>query len=242
MTETFAALGIPFPLFEGLVDDSSEYAGKATCSMCGKRDQHCFDIGIGSAIMVDCPNCKAVNGLDADDREDGVCRQCEEEIQFPDLSDEEIRVCYSCLREGKAAITKDSKLGMISWEQALEGVTHGTPNLTRSDFDLVPGENGWTGAKLASSVMFELLRTPGYSTWQDISWQFCCSQPMIFVGTWNREDFSRRAPDGDGKAFFEQVVQKTIPGLWEDELHDVTGVYAFRCASCNRLTAHWDIA
>src|SRR5204862_979 len=49
-------------------------------------------------------------------------------------------------------------------------------------------------------------------------------------------------PDGDGRALFEEVVQDAVPGLWEDRLHDVTGVYVFRCPACGRLSAHWDIA
>ena len=65
---------------------------------------------------------------------------------------------------------------------------------------------------------------------------------MIYVGMWNREEFSRRAPDGDGRRYFEQIVNGSMPGLWEDKLHDITGVYVFRCPSCARSRAHWDIA
>jgi len=131
---------------------------------------------------------------------------------------------------------------MISWEQAFEGVTHGVPGLNRSDFEMVPGEDDWVGARLPQKMMFELLRTPTYTTIQGERWQFCCKRPMIFVGQWSRKEFTRRAPKGDGRAFFEQIVQDTVPGLWEDKLHDETGVYVFRCSTCKRLTAHWDIA
>ena len=65
---------------------------------------------------------------------------------------------------------------------------------------------------------------------------------MVFVGAWSRDDFSRRAPDGDGRRYFQAIVQDVVPGLWEDKLHDLTGVYAFRCTHCGRVTAHWDIA
>ena len=44
------------------------------------------------------------------------------------------------------------------------------------------------------------------------------------------------------KAIFEQIVQRCVKGLWEDELHDITGVYTFQCGQCGKLTAHWDIA
>jgi uncharacterized protein CbrC (UPF0167 family) len=91
-------------------------------------------------------------------------------------------------------------------------------------------------------MMFELLRTPSYSTIQADQWQFCCRQPMIYLGEWTRGDFNRHAPDGHGEAFFRKVVQDVIPGLWEDNLHEVTGIYVFRCPVCSRLTAHWDLA
>jgi uncharacterized protein CbrC (UPF0167 family) len=180
--------------------------------------------------------------LDADDRENVPCRLCETIVPFPDLAADEIKVCYACLHSGKAAITKDTELGMISWEQAFEGVTHGIPGLDRADFETVLKDDDWVGARLPKEVMFDLLRMPTYSSIQGERWQFCCKQPMVFVGEWGRVEFARRAPDGDGRHYFEQVVQDSVPGLWEDQLHDITGVYVFRCTSCERITAYWDIA
>jgi uncharacterized protein CbrC (UPF0167 family) len=192
--------------------------------------------------MLDCPSCGVANGLDASDREDGPCRQCEGAVPFPSIDDDEIKSCYSCLRAGRAAITKDTELGMVSWEQAFEGVTHGLPGLDRPDFEMVPKEDGWVGARLPQEVMFELLRMPTYSSIQGERWQFCCRQPMVFVGEWSREEFNRRATDNNGRRLFDEIVQQSVPGLWEDQLHDITGIYVFRCPSCEKLTAHWDIA
>jgi uncharacterized protein CbrC (UPF0167 family) len=242
MASTFAQLVIPFSLFEGPADQAGEYCGLGACSLCGKKRQHCFRLGIGCAIMSGCPSCGAANGLRADDREDSYCRQCKTPIAFPDLGGGEIKTCYSCLRSGKAAISKDTELGMIDWEQAFEGVTHGVPGLNRSDFEMVPKGDDWVGARLPQEVMFELLRTPTYSTIQGERWQYCCRRPMIFLSEWNRDEFSRRAADGDGRRLFEEIVQKSVPGLLENGLHDITGVYVFRWPSCARLTAHWDIA
>ena len=241
VAQTFVQLGIPFPLFEGSSDQTSDYCGLGTCSLCGTEEQHCFRLGIGCAVMCECPGCGTVNGLDASDCEDCPCRQCNTQVPFPDLGEGEIMVCYTCLRAGKAAMTKDTELGMISWEQAFEGVTHGIPGLSRSDFEMVPKEDDWVGARLPQEVMFELLHTPGYNSIQGERWQFCCRRPMVFIGEWTREEFSRRAPDGDGQRFFREIVQDIVPGLWEERLHDLTGVYVFRCPSCERLTAHWDI-
>lgn len=129
---TFAQLNIPFKLFEGPVDQASEYCGLTTCSLCGQQ-QHSFDMGIGCQIIVTCSACGNENGLDAYDRENGTCPQCDSNVPFPDFDDDQIKVCYDCLRAGKAAITKDTELGMISWEQAIEGITHGLPGLNHHD-------------------------------------------------------------------------------------------------------------
>ena len=126
---------------------------------------------------------------------------------------------------------------MISWDQAFEGVTHGIPNLDRADFEMVPKSEEWIGARLPREIMFELLRTPTYNSIQGEQWQFCCQQPMTFVG-WNQEDFARNSPDGDGRRYFEQVLQNALPGLWNDTR---IGFYTFRCSECARVTANWDM-
>jgi uncharacterized protein CbrC (UPF0167 family) len=242
MRKTFAQLGIPFPLFQGPVEQAGEYVGLDLCSICGAKGQHCFGLGIGCAVIAACPKCATDNGLDACDKEAASCRQCGGNIPFLEHDDEEFKACYACLRSGRAAISKDTELGMISREQAFNGVTHGGPGLNRTDFEMVPKEDNWVGARLPQAMMFELIRTPTYSTIQGERWQFCCRQPMLFLGEWSRQDFFKYAPDSDGHRFFQQIVQRVIPGLWEDNLHDITGVYVFRCPGCGRMTAHWDIA
>ena len=64
---------------------------------------------------------------------------------------------------------------------------------------------------------------------------------MIYVGQWSRQKFSELAQDGNGRAFFDLVVRDVIDGLWEDKLHDETGIYVFRCAGCHKYSAHWDM-
>lgn len=241
MCKTFAELGIPFSLFDAPSEQASGYCGLGNCSLCGARGQHCFRLGIGCAVMRACPTCGTLNGLDANDRDDVLCCQCQSPVPFPDLGEDKIKVCYSCLRSGNAAISKDTELGEIYWDEACGGLTHGRPGLDRMDFDLVPMTNDWVGARFSQEILFELLRTPSYITIQGEQWQFCCRRPMVFVGEWSREDFARRAPDGDGRRYFEEVVQDTVPGLWEDQLHDITGVYVFRCPLCERNKAHWDL-
>jgi len=210
--------------------------------LCSKARQHAFVLRVGCALMLPCPSCQAINGLDTHDRKEGSCHKCAGLIPFPGIASDEIKCCYSCLRAGKAAITNDTELGMISWEQALEGVTNGLPGLNHPDFEMVPKEDDWVGARLPQEFMFELLRTPSYSTWQGEKWLFCCKQPMVYVGSWDREDFTRNAPDGDGRALFERVVPDFEPEMWDGEFGDCTSYYVFRCSYCGRLRSHWDMA
>lgn len=238
---TFHDLGIPFPLFEAPVSEATEYMGRGRCSLCHKDKAHCFKLGIGADIVIPCPVCNAEVALDADDGAGGVCEACNNHLEFPDLGSSPTLVCYACLRAGGAAMTKDTELGMIRHEDALLGVTHGVPGLDRTDFELVPKDDGWTGARLPVSMMLELLRTPSYHTIQGERWLFCCNAPMIYDGQWSRHKFSEKASDGDCRAFFRLVVRDAIDGLWEDKLHDITGIYVFRCATCQKYSAHWDM-
>jgi hypothetical protein len=242
MALRFRDLGAPFPLFDAPVSDTSDYIGAGTCGLCGEQAAVRFRLEVGAAVMAPCPACGVVTGVSATGDDDSACRACGAELEPPDTPAGS-NACYACLRAGRAALTKDTELGMISWEQAFVGVTHGAPGLAHPDFEMVPHpDSDWIGARLPQETMFELLRTPTYDTIQGDSWQFCCRQPMVFVGAWDRQAFTGHAPDGDGRKLFEDVVDGCIDGLWEDELHDETGVYVFRCPACARLKAHWDIA
>jgi uncharacterized protein CbrC (UPF0167 family) len=237
---TFSDLGTPFPLFQAPIDDASDFVGQGICGLCDAHSNVCFELGIGSEVIVTCPACSREVGLDADDRQNGTCPRCGTSVIFPAVP-ERLLCCFSCLRNGRAAITKDTELGMVSWEHASQGLTHGVPGLNRSDFELVPTESDWVRARVDGHLLVEMVRTPGYSTIQGERWKFCCQQPMAFVGSWSREEFAARASDGDGKALLALVLGEDVPGLWEDELHDVTGIYVFRCRACSRLAGHWDI-
>jgi uncharacterized protein CbrC (UPF0167 family) len=242
MSDTFASLGIPFPLFEAPTDDAGEYVGVATCSLCRRAGQHCFRLDIGCAVVLNCPKCGAENGLDANDRKDGPCRRCGQSLKFPDVRGE-MRTCYGCLRAGRAAITKDTELGMVSWEQARDGVTHGVPGLDRDDFEMVPRDDDWVAARVPGELLYELLRTPTYTSIQGERWQFCCRVPMVYIGRWDQDGFNRHSSDGDGRRLFETVVADAEPGLWDalEALRGGMGVYVFRCRNCGRVAAHWDL-
>lgn len=243
MKATFAQLGIPFLLFEGPVGDASSYAGEEKCLLCGKQAPHCFQLGIGSDVIASCTRCSTANALDGDDRKNAPCTNCGNEVTFPPNDpDDELHVCYGCLREGKAGLTQDTEIGMVRWQDAVSGMTHGRPGLRRTDFELSPGESeGWFRAKVQSDVLIELTRTPSYTTWQGEQWLFCCRNPMTFLGEWDAADFNRNAQDGNGRVLFEQIVEDQQPGMWECGIGGGVCVYVFRCNSCARFRAHWDM-
>lgn len=213
MKRTFADLNAPFSLFSAPIEDATEYVGDGRCSLCGREADPCFELGIGAAVMVACPKCGAENGMDADDREEQGCVSCGSSIPFPIESEEDILTCYSCLRSGKAAITSDTELGAVFWEVAAEGRTHGVPGLNHPDFEMVETDSGWVQARVEKEHLYELLRTPNYSTIQGEVWQFCCKRPMTYVGTWRQADFDLHASDGNGRALFDQIVQDPTPEL-----------------------------
>jgi hypothetical protein len=269
---TFADLDIPFPLFEAAVEEASEYAGAGQCFACGNEQPHCFELGIGAAVILPCPRCGTTNGLDADDRADGRCRSCGAIVRFPHVQvaapGVKLLVCHACLRAGHAALTKDTTLGMVSWEEALDvadvqsilsvggwlGGSEGSEPGTAESQSLrvaapepsaaTPPRKGKRPAHARPSpeAMLELLRTPGYVSIQGERWELCCERPMIYLGPWTQDEFNAATPDGDGQALFDEIVQEPEDGLWENDLHDSAGIYVFRCAACGRRTANWDVS
>ena len=130
-------------------------------------------------------------------------------------------VCYECLRAGRVALPKDTAqdgemAGLLDWENAAENT-------------------------VASGLMWELLRTPHYVTWQGEQWQFDEGQPMIYVGEWNRAAFNAHAPNGDGKALFDEIVFEGMDAHWEYLADEQPCVYVFRSATREKWAAHWDM-
>lgn len=253
---TFNDLGIPFPLFEAPIDDASEYRGTGTCHICGQGDVHVFALGIGADVIAPCSACGTQIPFDADDRPTTQCPSCANVEPFPELAlplpppagppdfDGGLMGCYACLRSGRAALTKDTEFGMIRWQDAIRGTTHGLPGDPKPEFETTPpNADGWRSYKMDPQHMLELTRTPAYSTWQGERWLFCCSAPMVFLGTWGLKELNATAADGDGMALFTQIAKDADQGPWDviGGLGDA-GVYAFRCQSCNKLRAHWDIS
>lgn len=246
---TFAELGIPFPLFEAPASETSDYVGLSSCGLCGASSRHCFVLDIGCDVILPCSACGVENGLDANDRKHVPCRSCGSTVPFPASLKKmkNIHICYECLRSGKGSITKDTEFGMVSWEQAFHGVTHGCPGLETTDFErvLIDADEDWYGVRVPQQHLFELLRTPTFTTWQGERWLFCCKRPMTYIGGWSNVLKSSQRPD-DARAFFDEIIdpdEESKDWLWDAIARGSGGVclYVFRCKTCNRFRSTWDM-
>ena len=242
---TFADLGIPFPLFEAPTTEASDYAGIATCRLCSGRDRHCFKLGNGDALILPCPSCGTENGFDARGRADAPCRSCGSPFPFPEplKAKKEILVCYDCLRAGKASIMKVTEFGLVSWDEAFRGITNGEPGLRTDQFEVVPidPDEDWYGVRVPTEHLWELLRTPGFHSWQGERWLFCCRQPMAFLGGW-RNAVELLRPD-DPSVFFEALFDPDdeARGWGFDSFESGSpSLYVYRCRTCDRCRATYD--
>ncbi len=239
----FADIGMPFPLFEGQVSEAAEFAGQGSCTVCSK-DDWVFRLDIGCYLVLACDACGAENGLHVSDRQAQDCHDCGRRVEWPGIPEtEEVLVCFSCLRDGKAAITSDTELGMVSFEQAVEGLTHGLPGLATADYELVETDSDWVRARLDSDIMFELLRTPNFLTWQGERWMFCCGRPMVYTDRWLQKRFFDEAGDEGAEALYDSLVDMPYPPPWDwdQPAAEDFGVYMFRCDACGKRRGYWDI-
>jgi uncharacterized protein CbrC (UPF0167 family) len=239
---TFSDLGIPFPLFEAPTNEACGYVHPAVCRLCRSGDRHCFEVG---HLILPCPACCVENGLRAYKREDSPCRSCGSIVSFPEplKAKKQLLVCYDCLRAGKAAMTKSTEYGTVTWEQAFNGVTLGVPGLKTDQFETVPidPEEDWYGVRIPSEHLWELLRTPDFYNWQEERWLFCCRHPMTYMGGWRSVLESIRPSDPRG--FFEGLFGPDDGSPvcdWEEADVGNVSVYVYRCKSCGRYRATWD--
>ena len=239
---TFADLGIPFPLYEAPVETCSAYEGARTCCVTGERRDHCFALRAGGYVRVRCSACDESLYLHPTDDtfRAKICPQCGAPTPPPLVDGDEAYVSYEALRAGDAVITKDTDFGMISWEQLVDGWTHGIPGASYEGVETRTTDEGWTQAKLPEETLAELTRTPDFITWQGAVWMFEGIRPMIYVGEWSRNDFESGAPEGaTPEAFFRETVRDSNDELWE--YADGICIYVFRSPETGRHAAYYDM-
>ncbi len=244
MTEkTFQDLGLEFPLFEAPLSCASGFLGDQTCSICSQRAP-CFRGGIGVDVNVTCGKCGTVNVELGNEVADGSreCKRCNASLSLLVGPEGEPVICYDCLRAGRATITKDTEFGLVRREDAERGQTLGVPHLETKMFDTIPtDEDGWSAAVIPESDLNELIRTPGYTSWQGDIWLFCCSKPMVFVGEWGIEDFRQHSADGNVGALVAKMSHPSEAQHWHGMFPDWgVNFYVFRCSGCGKYRAHND--
>ncbi len=243
-----AGVLLDFPLFTADMEEAGSYIGAGFCVVRQCKAEHVFVLGIGDYVRRVCTKCSTENYLDVDDAENIQCVSCGTVVAFPEMGEEdEFTVSYEAIRAGDVAMTKDTEFGMISHEQAAKGETHGVPDMdAEPSEEMMESDEDWVTTKLEPEVMWELLRTPTFVSWQGESWLFNDGRPMVFKGSWSREDFVERAAvdGGDGKALFEKIVEDLPPfDIWERfESAGEVCVYVFECSRTGKLRANWDMA
>lgn len=225
------SFGGRFPLFQGPPTEASNYHGEGVCCLCSQLNI-CLELGIGHDLILACPSCATENALDADDRTAAVCA-CGAAVAFPAL-EERILCCCDCLRAGRAAITQQTDLGLVRWQDANLGQTFGGYSDTLPTIEVCEQV---TGVILSRDLLLDLVRTPNPKTWQTVAWPFCCARPMIYLRTFESlDEVEEFLPDGDVDRFLLDTVED-----WE-EPHDSFGIYLYLCQQCLRQLARWDQA
>jgi hypothetical protein len=115
----------PFPLYAAPLEKAVERLERGRCGLCGAEDAERWELGIGADVVVACEGCGTVIAVDADTGA-SRCSSCGR-VNALRLVDGESGACTACLRDGRAALTKDTEFGMVRWEDALRGRTHGVP-------------------------------------------------------------------------------------------------------------------
>lgn len=204
----------PFALFAAPLSEAYGYTGAGPCVVCGSEVAERLRLG-GSGQLVS-----------------------REESGGPDGA-----VCVPCLRAGHVAFVRDTEFGMVRFEDAVAGRTHGMPGLRSADgFPLTePDDDGWVAVEIPPMVLLELVRTPGYRTSQGERWLFCCGSAMVYVGQWTQDDVIQHVP-GDPSGAFLAIFEGAEMWMWPD-LDDLSiSFHAFRCRSCDRVRGHTDMS
>ena len=245
-------LGIPFPLYKAPLETMNCYVGQGICSLEGIIRPHRFELAMGGDVIVSCPKCAEEIALDAHDGRAGDCLSCGTTVPFPPVheGEQELAVCYQCLRAGHAAFTQDTEFGMVRWEDAKRGLTHGSPGLNpdainSNGFDFGPPHEGnpsWRGVRVPSEMLLELVRTPPYSAIQGEKWMFHCGQVMPYLGQWLPDDFERIRPH-DPLSLFAEMLEpdEDAEQLWTILDPDIAQCHVHGCQSCGKFRAFVDL-
>jgi len=209
---------LKFRYFRAPESEMGFLPGNRTCSLCGQSGR-CFPL-------------------------DGV--------NISELSEEERRGkigCYDCLRQDRFGFSHDTEVGLITEDGLLHfDELDDTPK--RVFVVATDGEAVADSAPLvhpppphvSEEAVAELRRTPGFSTWQEVTWPVHCNDFMAYLGIWGPEDFAEALP-GAGRQLFFEMVDPFFHSHWLEDKGPRFGqnFVAFQCLHCQTRTATYDI-
>ncbi len=261
---TFAELGISFPLFDAPIHYAAAFVESARCNIRGNDQQYFYSQS--EVVWIEgCRWCGAENKLPQNLLEGGRLLNCQNcgLINEPGRvarSGKTTLMCFKCVKAENVQFPKDTEFGMVGEEHAVSGVTGGVPGLETDQFEVVVIEQNWTGtdhpteqdvwsgARVPSELLWELLWTPRFFGWQEERWLFCCRQPMVYMGRW--PDLKKRFRPKDPGALFAKIYASTGDDTpcddWARAARDFEGgdplMHVFRRRSCEQFRAYIDVS
>lgn len=156
----------------------------------------------------------------------------------PELTEQERESavgCVGCLRQGRYKWGyRNTEAGVLLSDCFVDGdgevlSRHGT---------LVPSVD----------AREELRRTPDFNTWQESIWLVHCCDFMVYIGSWEPQDFHDRSPNGDGRLLFVEMTDASEHHWWDRRSAPgergleawYCSYYAFRCRHCGKLRGYLD--
>jgi uncharacterized protein CbrC (UPF0167 family) len=124
--------------------------------------------------------------------------------------------CGWCLQAGKFVITKDTTVGLILEDQII-------------GFD----EKNQSIINIKESKINEFRRNPRFLTWNEVPWQVCCHDFMVYLGDWQPGDFIHQLGEESARQLFETQKNQTIfLTQWPTDSFGDWVMHVFRCLHC----------
>lgn len=150
------------------------------------------------------------------------------EGEYFDSDSDIVSVCIDCLSKGKISVNITEYLRTKLIEHLKE--TRGNRNMDQVE-------------ERAIELISELSKNPPVPWIQYNDWPVSCGEFCIYVGEWDKEEFIRQAPDGNGKQYVMSILDDfsrskivDIDIFWND-IGRNTAVFIFECTNCSKRIA-----
>jgi uncharacterized protein CbrC (UPF0167 family) len=236
--------GMPFRLFRAPVSTVYQVSYDGECGLCHRDAAVLFGLGLRDYIIRPCTSCHAPVGLRLGWPDEPPvpteCAKCGISNPWPsELARDTLPVCYDCIRDGRVAISHETRLGHVDFAHTLRGMLQfGREHQAKAEglqttvLETYDDGSHRVGVHLPVELLHEMHRTPCYSKLQREYWPYHCGGFMAFVGRWQQEDFER-VSGGRGLEWF---IKHGVDDLGEDEWEWLPGglgwSYVHKCLKC----------